>query len=383
MITITQSPNYASGSELDEPTSGRWEAGFKCGESLQQCDRPLSELASSVTAELESAASAARTLIVGFDERLTTLKSQRDRWGTFRDTASSYQSDLLAHRRKCASDYSVWRAALFLMLSLLLLLGDVGILGRVLADFVGEDYYSSDAGGDFLLTLVSQGPLAAFRYFPGLFGLVLSILVMGFYLKLWEEHLRTISSLEDSSAKSLPVEKWMNAIYLVVLILSILSVIGSAGIRLVSQTASEAPINGISTAAEFSLFKRFVMSLLGLALPYVSAAFFIKGSDKLGKSMRLWRETVKERYFDHNHRLVEKSIQFTSQRLTLAQQERDLLASETYQSSRLKKVKSSFTAGYRAGVLSALTSSDVLSLSNRLRPVALRNALLSSPEKGA
>jgi hypothetical protein len=122
--------------------------------------------------------------------------------------------------------------------------------------------------------------MAAYYAFPEVLFFTLSVLGIGFFIKVWLD----IVLMPDRNKRFAGKGRLVYVIYTTFFILSAVSVALMAGARLIPEIAA---IPGDTGAASSFGYGNIVLTVMGFALPYVSVGFFMRGLDCLGNSLSI------------------------------------------------------------------------------------------------
>ena len=271
--------------------------------------------------------------------------------------------NLLAERRRSlgkrregsTAQFSLLKGILYISLSVLLILADLSILGQVIARFLGYPWRTQ--GGGTFARLVFTDAARAFREFPDLFCLTAAILLIGFFIKVWRDSYLTI--LSDQPRRIDRAEFW---IYSGLLVLAFLAVVAMATARLSLDLGNS---QGWAT--------RGVSALLGLALPLVSAGFFLKGYDAIAERLELWRLAVQEAVYS----LLTWAWRGRVKRLELLtsgkEEAENEIKSLPLPEREADALRSAYSLGYREGLVDLFSAQG--GLSERVRPLIVTRLL--------
>lgn len=276
--------------------------------------------------------------------------------------------NLKARRQEHPTDYSLPKGVLYLLLAVLLLSADFAILGQVVSQFLGLPWRDQATLETFAQTFF-RSPVAAFRRFPELMLLTLGILTLGMFFKLWRDAYMATQNAENRLA----VRRTEFRVLTFFMVLSALCVVMMALIRLLMPPGKVPDIDVPLT--------RWAAVLLGLSLPFISAAFFIKGYDLVGNVLTAWllalREGVAELLCDRAADGHEKRVRAMEERRA------ELVDTDSSDAihARVVLARKQYEEGYSRGVADLLGDATTTgSLYPRLRPLALR--MMFSGRKG-
>lgn len=291
--------------------------------------------------------------------RLTVAKARSERYdadrkrrqtliGRLRTEAQALDEE----RNEVPSSFSVVKGLFYLALSLLLIVADFGLLGQVTARFLDYPWYSN--GISFVSLLFTQ-PLAALGRFPDLFFLVLSVLLLGFFLKVWRD-------VEDSKLKGLRGLR-ERIVFSTLLACSLVSIILMSAARLGMRFGSTTAYDGDPH------FPGIVTFVLGFTLPLVSAGFFAHGYDALERRCRLFRLCRRLQYNEFVEAWLSEKKASADAEFTRLQQ---LLDGNESIEELVRERQTAFDTAYYDAVFQLLDSPRLV---ERLRPVAVRRAI--------
>jgi hypothetical protein len=267
---------------------------------------------------------------------------------------------LVARRQEHPTDFSLPKGVLYLLLAVLLLAADFAILGQVVSQFLGLSWRDPSTLETFAQTFF-RSPVAAFRRFPELMLLTLGILTLGMFFKVWRDAYLATQSAENRHA----LRRTEFRALTVFMVLSVACVVAMAFIRLLMPPGKTPDIDVPLT--------RWAAVLLGLSLPFISAAFFIKGYDLVGNVLLSgWlavREAIAERRSDQaaaEHAKQLRSLETCRSELA------DIDSSDAIH-ARVVLARKQYEEGYAQGVADLLGDATTDgNLYPRLRPLALR-----------
>jgi len=303
-----------------------------------------------------------RTQLADNQGRLTVAIARSERYNAYRkrrqtliDRLRTDAQALDEERNLVPSGFSVVKGLFYLALSLLLILADFGLLGQVTARFLGYPWYSN--GVSFVSLLFTQ-PLSAIGRFPDLFFLVLSVLLLGFFLKVWQD-------VEDSN-----LEGWRGLreriVFSTLLVCSLLSIILMSAARLGMRF-------GDTTAYEGNPhFPGIVTFVLGFTLPLVSAGFFARGYDALEKRYQLFRICRRLQYNEFVEAWLSEKKASADAEVTKLQQLLEQFDGDESLEDLVRARQDDFDTAYYDAAFQLLDSPRLV---ERLRPVAVRRAI--------
>jgi len=260
-------------------------------------------------------------------------------------------------REKATSDYSLVKGVFYLIMAVLLVFADLAIIGKVSAIFLGYTW-RSQSGVKF--SDIFFDPVGVFVEFPDLLWLTLSILLMGFFMKVWRD---SWFAYDKEEGRWRWPGKFDFLIFTVLLLLALSSLVAMAGTRL-----------AVSLGDSNGWYAKFVMFILGLSLPLVSAGFFMKGYDALAKRWELWRLSwVEKRAFKRKEAELVKLGALRKQR---ADMERRLLniADSGYRECSVIQARERYRRGFGEGLGETLGTEG--GLVPRLRGLVIQRNLL-------
>lgn len=251
-----------------------FEIGRTMGQGLEDYEAGLEIVRSGVRADLS--------------RHLYSLLEQKERGAARLDLLGSFESGLRgrlsslnevmrrieARREAAPAEFSWVKGLLYMSISVLLIFADVAILGQVIAQFLGYPWYDPDVDQTFA-QLVFTVPEQAFRSFPDLFFLTLALLLIGFFVKIWKDW---YAIRFDGDRQLRKIDRLKFLLYTILAVLAFVSV----GI----MAAARLTVNLGNTS---DMLARTASAILGLALPMVSAGFFLEGYDCLAARGLLWR----------------------------------------------------------------------------------------------
>lgn len=271
------------------------------------------------------------------------------------------RSGVEARRDAAPAEFSWVKGLLYMGISILLIFADVAILGQVIAQFLGYPWYDPDTDRTFA-QLVFTVPSQALRSFPDLFFLTLALLLIGFFVKIWKDWYAIRFDEERGLRRT---DKLKFVLYTVLVLLALLSVGLMAGARFTIDLGST---SGTLTRA--------ASALLGLALPLVSAGFFLEGYDCLAARGLLWRLSfvgwfyrVLSYWTESRRRRVEAELEAPRRAI-------EELDSSEHRAKATQEALLAFSRGYTEGVKQLLAEGAAGSLYERLRPIAVRRLLV-------
>jgi hypothetical protein len=265
---VSQQLGLQCGSTFDDYQTGKTDAKAAAKHRTEQARR-----------DAEIAARAHEAATERADERLDRARQRLE-------IAKHRLEPLAKDRADAPADYSLPRGLLFLAIAILLLAGDLTILAGVLArilDLTSRVVLSD--GTAFSVTQILSHPAQGWEQFANILILTASVLLLGFFPKLMLELRR---------------ERTSNGFFygsFVIFVLSVAAVALTAAARFglddtAAQTSTAIQAGTAiqaSTAAPKSLVFALASVLLGLSMPYASCLFFVRGTEKLGRRVDLWR----------------------------------------------------------------------------------------------
>jgi hypothetical protein len=341
------------------------ELGYAYGESLEDFDTGLRMAMSQVEAELggrraelERAARAAELRRAEIDAQGSALAN---RAAALRDRRAALEKDYEVR----TGSLEIVKAALYILLSALLLTADISIVGQVIARFLGYPWFSNKQ--NFVQTLFSS-PLQALRLFPDLLGLTLGVLLIGLFLKVWYDSVEERFHRGEATAW-VRFKFWL---YSILFFLAILTLFAMASARLLVPIGDAGSATGIPTGEK--LWARIVSAILGLTLPLVGAGFFLRGWSCLLPQPTLLRLWLYERFYQWNLHRSGRSLALAASNLAARQSE--LAAAITREREAIATARREYAIGYREGIARLFTRVPGQSILERVRPVAVRRMLM-------
>ncbi|MGA2623841.1 MAG: hypothetical protein ABSF91_08320 [Bacteroidota bacterium] len=251
------------------------------------------------------------------------------------------------------AQYALLKGLFYLLLAVLMILADVPVLGRAAQHFIPDIPWRDEEGTPFTQILFSN-PANAWRSFPDLLLLVLAILCLGLFTKPWLDSVTAI----DSQAQKTRTERVLFVIISILFVLSVLTVGAMAYVRY--DQAGDDRVRGVVTA------------LMGFALPFISAGFFMKAYPILANRLNHLSFSVRARiqtwWLEYRGKKREKLYMEIEEHDQILR-ERDLPA---YASNLIALSQAEYADGYADGFSELLRKTDGRTLFQKLTPIALR-----------
>jgi hypothetical protein len=265
---------------------------------------------------------------------------------------------IVAMRTRYPTEFSLPRGLFYLAVASVLFVGDATILSGVLAQLLNLPLVDTGTGVT-VADLVSD-PIKALHSFPHVVILTASVLLLGFFPKVYLE-------LPDEVTPR--VLRWTVR---GLLLLSCMAVLLTALAR------SALPVAAALKTGQSDLMFRLATICLGIALPYVGGIFFIRGADKIGRRLDLWR--LRATTWIASRRLQAHGSIAAARAAELASAEAELgrVRSPEFLGSCRAAAVADFSHGYAEAAASLLEGSTPGSVFAALRSVAIRRALRKS-----
>ncbi|WP_029898042.1 hypothetical protein [Desulfohalovibrio reitneri] len=324
------------------------EIGRKMGAALQKQSVGLELLKNRILERNEEAAAyVERDLPALRSEAALLQEKRRDKESRIEDI--QYRLDTMREdRRESPTEYSWFRGVFYTCLSILLIFADISILAIVSANLMGLPFRDEASGRNFL-ELLFNNPLAAYQAFPEVLFFTLSVLGIGFFIKVWLD----IVLMPDRNKRFAGKGRLVYVIYTTFFILSAVSVALMAGARLIPEIAA---IPGDTGAASSFGYGNIVLTVMGFALPYVSVGFFMRGLDCLGNSLSiLYLWLLKRVTFEDKQSSEKKIAKNDTAMRTRLRQARWLRSPECFSMAYNVSLQS-FLEGFQEGLRQSLNS---------------------------
>lgn len=266
-------------------------------------------------------------------------------------------------RREAApAEFSWVKGLLYMSFSVLLIFADVAILGQVIAQFLGYPWIDPVTGRNFA-QLVFAAPQQALRSFPDLFFLTLALLLIGFFVKIWKDWY-AIRFEDDRRVRRIDRLKFF--LYSVLAVLALVSVGIMASARLT-----------IDLGETKGLLSRTAATILGLALPLVSAGFFLEGYDCLAARGLLWRLTLMGWVYRLPVYWIGSRRRRAEAELATPKRSLEGIEDPEHVEKAMRDAVLAYSRGYQEGVKDLLAEGGSGSLYEKLRPIAVRRLLVA------
>ncbi len=340
------------------------ERGFMYGLTLKESSEGIKSLEYEVNNEVDE-------YILRLDKKINDLQVKKNSKELSKQSLIekltkllTVKNDLEQLKKDNPAEFSLFRGIFYSILCILLILGDIAILGAVIAQFLNQSWRAA-IGNKTFGNLIYTNPIKAFTEFPDLFSLTLSILMMGFFLKIFLDSLNARKIMKEKGKTNY---KLLFGIITTIFILSFIAVLVMAIARLTVPIGS-----GANREAE--LFQRITSMILGLALPYVSAGYFIKAIDKFSNIFRLLKLNIQEIFLTFRINRYESSILAITQQINSDQIFKSKISSDDYKKKLLSERVDEFIQGYDEGVIKLLTPEGTATVYQKLKPLAVSKIL--------
>lgn len=339
------------------------ELGYSLGEGLESYQEGLVLTVNQVKGELAM--------------EKTRLKEEIERLSAGRDSLLRVERSLqgrlvlanqprlrVEQRREAASaEFSLVKGTLYIGISALLIFADISILGQVFAQLLGYPWVHPVTRRTFTQQLFTD-PSQALKDFPDLLYLTVSLLLIGFFIKIWKDWYAIRFDNERSLRRS---DHLKFILYSMLLMMSVVSVVLMASARLTFDMGEAS--GNLSRAAS---------AFLGLTLPFVSAGFFMEGYDCLASRGLLWRLSLMAWLYRAPLFLWAARRRRADAALKVCALALEQLESDEHRQKLLGAREVAYAHGYREGVKSLLASPGPGELYGKLRPIAVRRLLARS-----
>lgn len=274
---------------------------------------------------------------------------------------SKAQAELEKHKKLIEQKhlFSLFIGVLFLIVSFLLLYADTFLLGDVIRNMFGLPAVSEE---DIpFQKMFIQTPIKALKNFPEILTMSLSILFMGFYLKVLE------GTISENNTKWSERDIKTKTFFIIEVTVGVLSLIV---LLVVAYARYDTPIflneNG-GPSFPIQLFS----AIMGFTLPYVSAIFFMKGYTKTKNELKLLVLKFKILFWDLIHGMYKSRIMNLKKRVSKNINKRNSVSKYDY-SKTLNSQLLEFVKGYNNAVDELIDFKDG-SLYDKFKSIALRN----------
>lgn len=255
--------------------------------------------------------------------------------------------------------FSLFIGIFFLLISFMLIYADVFLLGDVIRKLLDLEVVTIDK-----LTFQKafiQSPLIALKNFPEILTMSLSILFMGFYLKVFED---TITS---NNTKWSERDRKTKIFFIIEIIVGVLSVIV---LLIVAYTRFKTPI---STEENYNSSLQLLTAIMGFALPYISAIFFMRGYTKIKNELKLYLLYLRVYCWDIISGVLKSIVINYKKKLARYLKDKSTLTEYEYY-----KILDAYTIFFKNGyndAIDQLINSSEGSLYERFKKLALRNII--------
>ena len=302
------------------------------------------------------------------ERQAADLSARRNEAAVRRDELLGLVTELDRRRWTSPQEFSLTRGTIFLFLAVLLILADLSIIGQVAARFLGYEWFTK-GGKSFSKTLFTS-PLEAYRNFPDLLFLSLALLLIGFFAKAFLDALVSWRTREPGERRGqLPYL----VLYALAIMFSVLTLFYMARVRnavspVGTGQASTASVQASSNPQD-EQFKRHVWVLLGISLPVVATAFFVKGFECMARRARLGMVRIEAQRAAARTRTLARRERDLTARLESLKDEAAALTDGPLRNGYLARRRFEFTEGYRSGLVGTLFArASNEPLFDRLRP---------------
>jgi hypothetical protein len=247
---------------------------------------------------------------------------------------------------------------MFLSVGILAIAGDITFLGGVLATLVGANLRDPLTQQTFA-RLAFSDPLLALERFPEVSVLTVSVLLVGFVLKLWHDAHR--QHRRDPSDKAGYV------------IASVVSIGGVLMLAFVAAIRMQQPLD-----SDDSHLGRFASTMLGLVLPAFGTVCVMTGMDRLGALSRLLWHTACRPLLNWRLRPLVTAQAEAQKCLIEAEQAVNAAAGAGRATEIALLLEAEFKIGYRDGVASAMASTAPGATSALVRRAAVGRVVMFS-----
>lgn len=326
------------------------ELGLSFGSCLDRFDIGRHAVEGEARQAAAQALQTAEAAVVASEITVNSLTERESRISLRLQQERSTLDLLLTDQHKNPKDFSIPRGIFFVAVGLLLLVGDLTVLSGVLSRILGLPLRAEIPGGYFSVAEIVNRPWQAWQYFRNVLVLTSSVLLLGFFPKLF------FDVREDQF--TLLFRRFLRT----VLVVSVLAVLATAFARFGMKLGDEPPLTGLFGYATV---------LIGIALPFASSFFSMFGSEKLGRRFDVWRlDRATKRTAAGHQEAVNRLAQAESD---LAERQAALrrLAGAEYLNQETAKAVADFSVGYSNGVKLLLAGNGRGSVYASLRSIAL------------
>lgn len=290
------------------------------------------------------------------------LAAAREREAAHREREEVWRKrteDLVERREQSPGGFSLVKGTLYIVFSIALLFGDMVLLMEVASIYFALDVILDD-GTTYMDLLFSGDFLRLLQSFGGLVGLTIAVLLCGMFLKIW----RDIGHPDPQIAK-----RRERILFSMLLVLALLGVVGMSVARLQVNPAA-------AQSTGLSLLAQVVSAVLGLALPLVSAGFFIKGYDAWESRYQMFRAHCAQGWHGLRAWLVANKVAQQQGRIDRLESVHGPSTSLAALDAQLVQARVDYQRGYYEGVRALMAGGGLL---DRLKPVAIARVAGARP----
>jgi hypothetical protein len=341
-----------------------FQQGYAAGISLDDRVTAREAIRNQLELQHEGEMSRLRQRLVPHERKEERQRLRLERLETLIGRLRSDRQQLDELRDTMPSEFSLVKGILYLLLSICLILADIALLGQVTARFLNYRIYEGGGKREFWEVLFSD-PAEALTLFPHLLFLVMSVLLMGLFLKVWRDVEDVYCSLPETRRRRERI------LFGLLLMLALLSVILMSAARLTMSFGNEETLQEVSPISSWS-FPSVVACILGLSLPLVSAGFFVRGYESIEKRYRLFRVSRRLQLNEWWYRAQSERQERLLGEIEALRAEVSPAGTSELIDKRIADLQREFDRGYRDGLAGLLASPD---LAETLRPFAMRRAI--------
>lgn len=282
------------------------------------------------------------------DETRAREEGHRKREGCWRQRAEA----LVERREDQPGAFSLVKGSLYLLFSIILLAGDMVLLMEVASTYFNLDVIRAEDAKSYMDLLFEGDVVGLLQSFGELVALTLAVLLCGMFLKVWRDSLRSDTPTGRRLEKIL---------FGTLLVLALLAVLGMSFARW-EVDPSAGPAGGLTRLAQGVSF------LLGLALPLVSAGFFIKGYEAFELRYQLLRAHCAQSWHGARAAIASRRVRDAQQHLDRLDYDDGPLNTSDSLDDQISNARSEYQRGYQEGLRALMVSGGLL---ERLKPVAI------------
>ncbi|HEX2252462.1 MAG TPA: hypothetical protein VHQ65_04255 [Thermoanaerobaculia bacterium] len=345
-----------------------YEKGRSAGSRLEERTQALDAIRLHSERQVQQQRTDLRRVVAPLEKAAARREHRCELLASLVDRLRAQKRQLDLERDRLPSEFSLIKGGLYLVLSLALILADISLLGQVSARFLNYSWFSGDVP---FSKLIFSDPITALAEFPDLLWLVLSVLLLGFFLKVW----RDVDDADPRTELQTPVrrgrrERW---IFTFLLICALASVFLMSAARLTMSFEGEAAVTPeVVPQATGINFPGFVSFVLGFSLPLVSAGFFVRGYEALEKRYRLFRVSRRLQCNELLYSWLRGRNERLETEIERLHRESQRLSEPGDLEAQIAAHQEDFERGYDEARRELLTSTNLV---ERLRPVVLERAL--------